>query len=228
MSIRDVGGRLGCRTTSPRRSGQHSPPGVGRRRPGRVPRLHAQNSDEKVSLVAQHSRAGTHVGAELASCRSRDWDVYVDSPEYASTLKALSAQLNFWDAAARLSSPPTGDPDFSAQRDRLFEVADWRRTAESHRQSRGHSTSSSPVGDTVRSIFDGDGTPNASGDRHARVPPAPRFARWLARGARRSLRRFTPGDPFAWAAGSWTAIPATTIRARSNLRSTLTVRIIDL
>ena len=71
-----------------------------------------------------HGPEATWSGAELAILQISNWDVYVGSEEYAATLRDLSVRLE--EVGTRLlvlSSPPTGDADFSAQLDRLFEVA---------------------------------------------------------------------------------------------------------
>ena len=160
--------------------------------------------DEKFDLAAHTVEQAQRSGAELAILQISNWDVYVGSEEYASTMGDLSARLA--EVGTRLlvlSSPPTGDADFSAQLDRLFEVA--------HGLALDDPSGNLQVID-ARAVWgtpgvldlDGDGTPERKRDlMHVCPSGVARFVAWFADALDHRYDGLTPIDPAVWAAGPW-------------------------
>ena len=135
------------------------------------------------------------------------WDISADDDTYRAALEQLAGELNFLGSSLVLvAAPPTGRHDLNDGATRLFGVA-----TELAARSATDNIEVIDFGTQWHEgaiDFDGDGIPERKrDDTHVCPSGAARFGVWLTQALDDRYDGLTPGDPFAWAAGSWTGDP---------------------
>jgi hypothetical protein len=135
------------------------------------------------------------------------WDISADDDTYRAALEQLGSDLNFLGASLVLvAAPPTGRDDLNDGATRLFGVA-----SELAARSATDNIEVIDFGTQWHDgaiDFDGDGIPERKrDDTHVCPSGAAQFGVWLTQALDERYDGLTPGDPFVWAAGSWTGDP---------------------
>ncbi len=162
------------------------------------------HQDDELNLLAHTVERSAATDADLAVLQISNWDVGVPDEKYAEHLLSLSEQLaGVGTRLLVLSSPPTGDPEFSAQLDRLFGVAQGLAAADP--DGNLQVIDGRPVWGTPGVLdLDGDGTPERKRDlMHVCPSGAARFVAWFTNELAHRYGGLTPGDPTVWGAGDW-------------------------
>ena len=161
-------------------------------------------------LASSSRKQAAKIRPEVVLMQVSLWDISADDDTYRAALEQLAGELELLGTSlVVVAAPPTGMARLERRARR--DCSAWRpELAAGAPPTTSRYIDSAAMWGTEWSCidFDGDGIPERKrDDTHVCPSGAARFGVWLTQALDDRYDGLTPGDPFAWAAGSWTGDP---------------------